>query len=783
MAWFRRDRPESPGRPVRGFTAAATLVDLTDDEAGRREAAKQKKRPLAWQRDAWRYYDEVDAVRAYGRWMSDTQARMRTFPAILSDDPDQPPVPATEADGVSASDVSLALSIVERLRSEDGDRNEIQRVAGLNVAIAGEGWMVGTDENPEFVTAENPTGEQWRVCSIEELAVLSDNRWAIRPFDNAREDQMEILDKDTTTLVRMYRRHGRWRDWPDSAMRPANVICEELLLATQSIMASLVSRLPAGILPIPDDVEIEEDSDEEQENEADGMDPFTRKLLKHLSAPKGDPRSAASMVPFVMRMPAELIAKMPKDGIWQVARQIDPELGARIDQLIKRLAMAFDMPPELLLGRQDINHWNAWLIDEDGVRLHVEPVTQLYCDAWTAKILQPRLALAGVANAERWVVHWDPTDVMSHPDRKANALEGYNASPPVVKKHTLVTALGLSEDDMPDDAELAEILEWRSRTSSASGDPAAAEGTTKGPPGQTHIAASAAPPRRPGISEALASIERRLARDLLLESDNALRRVVDRAESRVRSAANRGKSKAVVEAHAAIENLAVAIGRDGVAALGLSDDDLFAGGLGALGTKFTGWTDRARREAVAAMRAEGIEPTDAQIAEYEAAGRAHADEGLATLQAGLAAAAAVLLFGQAAPTIATLEGEWDSTLAASPRLVHDALREAGGGLPEGVPDSVGSLFESQDFLSFVGIVDGVSAEGFLWVVGEPERPFEPHQALDGVSFTSWEDEALAADEDWVGVTYYAPQDHEGCQCDAVPDIAVEALIVDEPTEE
>jgi hypothetical protein len=44
-------------------------------------------------------------------------------------------------------------------------------------------------------------------------------------------------------------------------------------------------------------------------------------------------------------------------------------------------------------------------------------------------------------------------------------------------------------------------------------------------------------------------------------------------------------------------------------------------------------------------------------------------------------------------------------------------------------------------------------------------PFEPHEDLDGVSFTSFTDDVLANDSGFPDTAFYLPGDHENCGCD------------------
>lgn len=763
----------------RGFTAAATLIDLADPDIARREAAAQRKRPFKWQKDAWRFYDEVELARNYGRWSGDVQSRMRLFPAYL-DDPDQPPTPALQS-SAPAREIKIAMEAFDRIRSDEEDIAELQRVFGVNLAMTGEVWLVGTDEQPAYATKSNPTGERWRACSVEEVVVTRDGRWAIAPDDNWRESDLEFLDEDTTTLVRIYRRHGRRRRWPDSAMRSANLICEELLLATQSIMGALRTRIPAGILPIPDDLELadtESGADDDDTQTDDGKDAVLALIERHLMTPIRDQRSAASLVPYLMRVPGEYLDKIK---LVDLAREIDPKLIERMEHLIRRFSIATDMPPEQMTGKGDLNHWNIYELDADGIRMHAEPVTMLITGAMTSKLWRPRLELAGVADPERWVISYDPSEAMAHPDLSENAMEGYNASPPLVNAITAAKAIGFSEDEMPTPEEVTAIMEYRRTTAKAGqqfGDqeqPAPGEPPAKDNQPADGTQASGAPSRRQlTLGEQWGRIEATLTRDLLVDADGALRRMVERASARVASAASkRGQNGAPEDvrqmaAAVPVDRLAAALGPERVAALGLDDDDLWAGGMGALLAHWNSWTAKARADALAKLERRGatIDPDD--LGDWTRTAEQNTDEGWHVLETGLAAVAAGLLFAPSTPA-RDIQGESDPSISVPPRVVRDALGAAGGGPTAGMSGKSAGLLAGKDFEDFLGSVVDFEQEGYLWTVGAPQHPFEPHQELDGVEFASWTDDNLEAPPDeFPFVSFYAPQDHGGCQCIAVP---------------
>ena len=60
---------------------------------------------------------------------------------------------------------------------------------------------------------------------------------------------------------------------------------------------------------------------------------------------------------------------------------------------------------------------------------------------------------------------------------------------------------------------------------------------------------------------------------------------------------------------------------------------------------------------------------------------------------------------------------------------------------------------------------GASTAGYEWVHGPSDRPFPPHEALDGLEFDNFDDAALANSGDFPSNQFYFPGDHDGCLCD------------------
>ena len=48
-----------------------------------------------------------------------------------------------------------------------------------------------------------------------------------------------------------------------------------------------------------------------------------------------------------------------------------------------------DMPPEVLQGAGDANHWSAWQADESAIKAHTEPLLKLITTTISRQYLGP----------------------------------------------------------------------------------------------------------------------------------------------------------------------------------------------------------------------------------------------------------------------------------------------------------------------------------------------------------------------------------------------------------
>jgi hypothetical protein len=132
------------------------------------------------------------------------------------------------------------------------------------------------------------------------------------------------------------------------------------------------------------------------------------------------------------------------------AKPLDNESRHLRDEAIRRLALGQDAPPELLLGTARMNHWGAWLVQEDVVSTHLEPPLALICDALTTQYLWPVLIEQGMTEEEahNYVIWYDVSHLVVRPNRSQEALVLHERG--TISDSALRKAAGFDESDTPD---------------------------------------------------------------------------------------------------------------------------------------------------------------------------------------------------------------------------------------------------------------------------------------------------------------------------------------------
>jgi hypothetical protein len=376
-----------------------------------------------WQKEAWRHYDLCGELRYVANWIGNSVSRCRLYVAEV-DDVGRPGEEA-ESDEIQA--------IAETMFGGPGGRAEAQRALGIHLTVPGEAYICA-----ESVAAADK--DIWYVVSTSEIRRQTDKIIVERSHVHGG-GRYELTSEDL--LLRVWTPHPRRHDFADSPVRAVLPILREIEQLTKHVAAQIDSRLAgAGLLLLPQEIDFPK-----ADGDPEGVEGFMKVLARNMAAALTSREDASSMVPVMATVPGEFVDKIKwltfETALTDVAKDLRQES-------IRRLALAMDVPPEILLGQGSANHWSAWQIEESAIKVHIVPVLNRIAEALTAGYLAPALKVLG-EDPEKFCFWYDTSPLTQRPDRQAEAKELHAAG--LLSDQTLRETGNWSEDDAPDQDE------------------------------------------------------------------------------------------------------------------------------------------------------------------------------------------------------------------------------------------------------------------------------------------------------------------------------------------
>lgn len=553
-------------------------------KVSRRDSDVMRRLVQPWQTRSFLYYDALGEIKYAAQFYARMLSPLRLYAAEID-----------ENKQVVESENPVAIEALDRIQDPGGGRTGLLGAYGRLMFLTGETYL--------FVSTDPETGlEQWEMLSTDELRIqsgvmirykapsLSAEEYREPDLDDDQEGAWVPVDDRTAVAYRLWQRHPRYSMLADATMQGVLELCEELLLLTQAVRARARSRLAgSGLLLIDERISpppLEPVADEDML-----QDPFIAALVNAMTLPIVNEGAASAVVPLTLRVPVAEGGKVA-DLIHHLQivdpTQLYPETGLRYE-CIKRIAIGLDMPPEILLGLEEANHWTAWQVDESTWKSHGAPKAVQLCDDLTASYFRPYLRdVVGLPDWDRYLIAFDATDIINHPDRAADAKDLYDRV--VIGKEALRKAAGFDEEDAPTEEERAERIGILTRDSSLAwfGIPSvraglepdageitspdgtsSADGTTPPGSGETGSEAEKGPPPAkdaPAKDDALIGSSMKVAR-LMGAADLAVLRVREAAGSRLRSLAKKDPEALALIDGIKNGDVAATLGRERVKAL------------------------------------------------------------------------------------------------------------------------------------------------------------------------------------------------------------------------
>ena len=446
----------------RTLTAAAAQIKVNDKGEFEQFRIRRSAGSSAWQAEAWEYYDAIGEIKYAFNLVASVVSRIRIYAAVI-DDPSETPISVRQSELIDDRLGAAAERALARLNSAYGGQAGLLRDAALNLAVAGECYLVQMPAKPS-----QRLPESWDIRSVDE--VTTDPRGGFNVIGRREQtaatqggtSQASKLGKDAF-VGRIWRSHPRFSDEADSSLRGLLDLCAELLLLNRTFRATARSRLNAGALYLPDGLSVAAQADPDYPYDSeDGIGPnftaeeaedeFEEQLMDAMTTPIRDEESASAVVPLIIRGPAELGDKIKQ---FKFERSFDPALAERSDRVLERILQGLDVPKDVVTGLANVKYSNAMQIDESLYKAHIEPLMLLIADALTVVYLRPYLIANGFEESQvnRIVVWYDPSAIATRNDRATDADAGFDRM--AVSANTWRRAHGFSDADAPTPKELS----------------------------------------------------------------------------------------------------------------------------------------------------------------------------------------------------------------------------------------------------------------------------------------------------------------------------------------
>lgn len=418
-----RSRAGTALMPRRSLAGATAMVDLGAASSWQTWKFGNKE----WQTEAWRLYDIVPEIHKISGRIGDSLAQARLY--------------VTEVDDTGEETGEVTEDRIKRLAAvplgTGAQRDDCLRLAGIDLAVGGECWIVGEGAAGSPEKAEGT----WFVVTGSAFKKDGGKLKVKRP-KNRGGSYLELAD-GVDILIRCWNPHPNDTDQADSFTRSAIVPLREIELLTKREFAELDSRLTgAGILFLPEGVDFPR-----EEGDPEGLAGFMAVMQRAAAASIRDQSDARAMVPIMATVPDAVLPYLDQLRPITFWSELSGQIGEMKDKAIVRLASSAEIPAEVITGIGDANHWTAWLISDEGIRWIKAGYLGPIADALTRGFLRLALASMGVANPERYAFAFDTSTLAAKPNRLDEAVQLHDRF--LIKDTEVVRAGAFDPDQMP----------------------------------------------------------------------------------------------------------------------------------------------------------------------------------------------------------------------------------------------------------------------------------------------------------------------------------------------
>ena len=397
----------------------------------------------AWHTEAWDHYRNIGEFRYSCDWIGGMLSKAILYATVET------------VDGVEKVEDGTILEYISALYGNADGRAEMLRLVGIHMSVTGECYIVGyPDPDPM-----GDGGDKWEIAASTKC---------IRPSTDSPTDWWKVNDvtltgvpQDEVTAIRVWRPDPLEPQLSISPTRSALRILRQLHKLSEYISAQLDSRLAgAGILLMPDTMTFPPapvaEGETPQVKSANNAEDLMTILMEAMKASLANQDSAEAKVPIVVTASAESIAAVQHLTFWS---ELDEHAMELRKEAIGRLGLSMDVPPEVLQGSADSNHWSAWQADESAIKAHAEPLLKIITTAIGKEYLRPLLSVDEEYKDDRlsaYSVAADTSEMRLRPNRSKEALELHALG--VLSDEALIRECGFDTTDMNDKDQFATWL-------------------------------------------------------------------------------------------------------------------------------------------------------------------------------------------------------------------------------------------------------------------------------------------------------------------------------------
>lgn len=342
--------PRVARRPITGAELASPALVAAATPVKTGNSTKKVAEATGWKKEAWDFYDTVGELSYVCDWLGDALSRARLIASDIADD--GRPTGAT-------ADTTVASIVADIAGGPAGQSTMLGRLA-TNLTIVGEAWVT-------ILTRDTDLGsvEEWHILSADEMTTRGSEILL-----TLGDDTTHVFNPDVDLLTRVHIPHPRNARESAAATRSALEPLRELAGTAASIRGATRSRLAGnGILLLPQEISMPMAAPPTGDPDAPGLPAPEQPVMEDrqvtaqdvmgqlqqvMTMAIQDPSSAAAMVPIILKAPGEHLDKVRH--ITLESEVTEMSLRTR-DSAIRRLALSLKVPPEMLLGLSQGNHW------------------------------------------------------------------------------------------------------------------------------------------------------------------------------------------------------------------------------------------------------------------------------------------------------------------------------------------------------------------------------------------------------------------------------------------